>query len=172
MVHDERKHSASVHRLRLGFLCKFATIPKWRSFNFNGHVILHFSRMQDSIALSSAEAELKSTCKGLSEALGLRELVEFLTDQDCSLEHLTDASACLGILKRSGCGRVKHLAVRQLWCQEVLRRPRTSTRKIPRDENPADLLCSVQTQESLGRSLSLLHFKSWHDAEQSEGGGT
>ena len=69
--------------------------------------------MQDTIALSSAEAELKSTCKGVSEALGLREICEFLTGRACILEHLTDASAYLGILNRTGSGRVKHLTVRQ-----------------------------------------------------------
>ena len=115
--------------------------------------------MQDTIALSSAEAELKSSCKGLSEALGLTAHVGFLTNRDCKLEHLTDASACLGILQRSGCGRVKHLTVRQLWCQEVFKRPNASTRKIPRSENPSDLLCSVQTQASVSRNLSRMRFQ-------------
>ena len=133
---------------------------------FNGHVILHFSRMQDTIALSSAEAELKATCKGLSETLGLRELAEFVTGQPCAVEHLTDASACLDILKRSGAGRIKHLTVRQLWCQEVFRRAQTSTAKIPRVENPADLLCSTQTCESLSRNLSLMAIeRGLNDAE-------
>ena len=126
--------------------------------SFNGHVILHYSRMQDTIALSSAEAELKATCKGLSEVLGIRELVQFMTDRPCAVEHLTDASACLGILKRAGCGRIKHLTVRQLWTQEVFRRPHTQTRKIPRVSNPADLLCSTQTTESQGRNLDLMGF--------------
>ena len=126
---------------------------------FNGHVILHFSRMQDTVALSSAEAELKATCKGLSETLGLRELAEFIAGQPCAVIHLTDASACLGILKRAGSGRIKHLTVRQLWCQEVFRRALTSTEKVPRSENPADLLCSVQTRESLSRNLGLMAVK-------------
>ena len=129
---------------------------------FNGHVILHFSRMQDTIALSSAEAELKATCKGLSETLGLRELAEFVTGQPRAVEHLTDASACLGILKRSGAGRIKHLTVRQLWCQEVFRRAQTITAKIPRAENPADLMCSCQTGDGLTQKLASLGFATAH----------
>ena len=41
-------------------------------------VVSHYCRMQDAVALSSGEAELKSTCKGLAEGLGLQELASFL----------------------------------------------------------------------------------------------
>ena len=125
---------------------------------FNGHTVLHFCRMQDTIALSSGEAELKATCKGLTEALGLREVVEFLFSRPCSIVHSTDASACVGMLKRAGAGRVKHLTVRQLWCQEVFRREDTCTRKVSRDDNPADLMCSGQTRETLTAKLAGLGF--------------
>ena len=77
--------------------------------------------MQDNIALSSGEAELKATCKGLTEGLGLRELVVFLMQTECVLEHWTDASACVGMLRRAGAGRVKHLTVRQLWCPAIFK---------------------------------------------------
>ena len=105
--------------------------------------VLHFCRGQDSVALSSGEAELKATCKGLSEAVGLREAIEFLFDVPVHLRHNTDASACHGILKRRGAGTLKHLSVRQLWTQEVVRRPLTTTAKIPRANNLADSMCSI-----------------------------
>ena len=120
---------------------------------------LHFCRLQDSIALSSAEAELKSTCKGLAEALALRELIEFLLQAPCDLEHMTDSSACVGILKRKGAGPVKHLSVRQLWTQEIFNRPGTSTHKVPRSMNPADCLCSIPNAESLRVQLGRMNFE-------------
>ena len=124
-----------------------------------GYTLQHFCRLQDAVALSSAEAELKSTCKGVAEALGIRELVEFLFGRVCPLTHMTDSSACIGILKRKGSGTVKHLSVRQLWTQEIFRRPCTRTVKIARDENPADLLCSLPSGCTLRQHLGAMNFE-------------
>ena len=123
------------------------------------HVVLTYCRTQDSIALSSAEAELKATCKGLTEALGIREVTEFLmSSENVPIEHYTDASACLGILKRRGAGPVKHLAVKQLWVQEVMTRPGTTCVKVGRSLNPADMLCSIPSGEVLSRHLTMMSF--------------
>ena len=90
----------------------------------------------------------KATCKTLAEALGIRELTNFLLHADTALLHHTDATACLGILKRKGAGSVKHLSVRQLWVQEAMTLPKTSTCKIARAANPADFLCSLPQASS------------------------
>ena len=119
----------------------------------------HFSRMQDTVALSSGEAELKSTCKGLAEGLGLQAVAEFLTQGSVQLEHLGDAAAALGILKRHGAGGLKHLSVKQLWVQDILRRPHVSTIKIPRTVNMADALCSMPTVETLQRHMLAMGFR-------------
>ena len=103
---------------------------------YRGHTVAHFCRTQDAIALSSAEAELKASCKGISEALGILELVQFLFPSVCYLIHLTDASANQGILKRKGAGSLKHLSVKQLWCQDIFRRPGASCQKVARAFNP------------------------------------
>ena len=47
---------------------------------YRGHTVAHFCRTQDAIALSSAEAELKASGKGLVEALGLLDLLCFFVD--------------------------------------------------------------------------------------------
>ena len=126
-----------------------------------GCTIAHWCRQQDKIALSSAEAELKSSCKGVAEALGIREIIVFLFQReigqgDCILEHCTDASAAVGIMRRKGSGKLKHLSVRQLWVQEVFAQGFAMTNKIPREENAADLLCSLPTAASLANHLPRL----------------
>ena len=81
-----------------------------------GHVIHHWSRTQANIALSSGEAELNAGAKATSEALHLKQLgseVGF----SMSVNLLGDSSASKGILLRKGCGKVKHLTVKQLWVQ-------------------------------------------------------
>ena len=81
----------------------------------------HWSSSQSNVALSSAEAELNATVKGLSELIGLYHLIEETQKVTVSLILRTDASACKGMLLRHGTGKVKHLSVKQLWAQECVR---------------------------------------------------
>ena len=137
---------------------------------FCGYSIMHWCRMQDAIALSSAEAELKASCKGVQEALGLRTALEFLMNAPLPLDHFTDASATHGIIKRRGAGAIKHLTVRQLWIQEIMKKPGTCSFKIPRAVNPADALCSVGRVDSFNQHLRDMHFECARNPRLSEGG--
>ena len=51
-----------------------------------------------------------------------------------------DSSAALGIVKRAGVGRVRHLAIAQVWVQERVRNGELRIHKLPGENNPADLL--------------------------------
>ena len=99
----------------------------------------HWSRTQQVVALSSAEAELNGICKAAAEGLGARNLSEELLDH-LDVEVLTDASAARGVVQRQGAGRVKHLCIKQLWVQERESAGELKITKIPRAINIADLL--------------------------------
>ena len=103
------------------------------------HALLHWSRTQQLIALSSAEAELNAAIKAGQEGLALKHLAEELGDT-CWVQVLGDSSAADGIVKRSGTGKVKHLSVRQLWLQEKVGQGELEHEKIPRLDNVADAL--------------------------------
>ena len=121
----------------------------------NGEHVIHFwCKMQDRIALSSAEAELKSVCKGYAELIHMRNVVEFLRGAAPSLVSNTDASACRGIMLRQGSGPVKHLSIRQLWVQEAVQDYQVHVQKFRRDENLADFLCSPGKEAMLVIRLS------------------
>ena len=79
---------------------------------YRGAIIAHWSKSQSNIALSSAEAELNATVKGLSELIGLHNLIEETHKVPVNLVICTDASACKGMLLRHGTGKVKHLSVK------------------------------------------------------------
>ena len=49
-----------------------------------------------------------------------------------------DAQAEIGICRRSGIGRVRHLAVGQLWIQERIREKTITLEKVAGEANPAD----------------------------------
>ena len=78
------------------------------------HLVKHWSSTQKVLALSSGEAELAGILKGTSEGLGLRSLCLDL-GMAITLHVRTDSAAAIGICRRAGLGKVRHLAVGQLW---------------------------------------------------------
>ncbi len=118
------------------------------------HVIHHWCRLQDRIALSSGEAELYSGVRGISEVLNLYELIkEWEPKVDLKIEHRIDAEACKGVLLRHGVGQLKHLETKVLWVQENIKNYLIKVIKVPRTENPSDVLASPSDTQSFGRFL-------------------
>ena len=103
------------------------------------HVITHWARTQQLIALSSAEAELNASVKAAQEGMSLVHLEEELGRQ-VIVRLLGDSSANNGIIQRQGSGKVKHLSVRQLWIQQQAELGVCIHTKIPRLLNSADML--------------------------------
>lgn len=80
------------------------------------HLLAHWCKTQQVIALSSAEAELNACVRGVSECIGAFELSREC-GLACSAASKVDASAAKCMILRKGCGKVKHLSTRQLWVQ-------------------------------------------------------
>ena len=102
------------------------------------HCLKTWSSTQATIALSSAEAELYALCKGASQALGAMALLEDFGIK-ASAKLRADSTAAIGIVRRSGLGKVRHLNVRYLWMQEKSK-TEFELDKVLGTENPADLL--------------------------------
>ena len=81
---------------------------------WGSHCFKSWSSTQATVALSSAEAELYALTKGAAQGLGLMTmLADFGTAVECTVH--TDASAAIGIVRRAGFGKLRHLNVRYLW---------------------------------------------------------
>ena len=102
------------------------------------HVLKHWTTTQKVVTLSSGEAELAGVVKAAAEGLGLQSLAADFGVQTKLRVH-ADSSAAIGVCRRSGIGRVRHLAVAQLWVQERLRSGAFSLHKVAGEDNPADL---------------------------------
>ena len=107
---------------------------------FRGALLAHWSKTQSNIALSSGEAELNAAVKGLSETIGLYNLISETWGVTPTAGLCVDASACKGMVLRHGSGKVKHLSVKQLWVQEAVRAFGVQVSRVSRGDNPADLL--------------------------------
>ena len=57
-----------------------------------------------------------------------------------SLTLHSDATAAIGICRRRGLGKIRHLAVADLWVQDKLKCKEFALEKILGADNPADLL--------------------------------
>ena len=114
------------------------------------HLIKMWSRTQALVALSSAEAELYGIVKATAELKGLISLWKDLGIQ-LSGHLLADASAALGILKRRGLGKVRHLNSNYLWVQEVMAKREVEYGKVPGSENTSDLFTKALDGETIDK---------------------
>ena len=103
------------------------------------HLIKSWSATRTTVALSSGEAELSGLVKGAAQAIGLQSVA---VDLGCkwTIVLRSDATAAIGMCRRRGLGKVRHLAVADLWIQDKVKSQELSIEKVPGKENPADLL--------------------------------
>ena len=103
------------------------------------HLLKHWSKTQKKITLSSGEAELGAVVHAFGEVLGIQSIARDL-GVELTPEVHTDSSAAIGICNRCGTGKVRHLAVAQLWVQALVRSKTCRLYTVLGTENPADLL--------------------------------
>ena len=93
------------------------------------HCLKTWTSTQNTIALSSGEAELYALVKGAAAALGIQSLLADLGRQ-ISCKVRADSTAAIGIAFRSGLGKLRHLNVQYLWVQEKLAREQLQVEKV------------------------------------------
>ena len=89
--------------------------------------------------------------KGAQEGLGIKAILADLGLRG-RIQEKSDATAAIGIVARTGLGKVRHLAVADLWVQRAARRGEIEFTKVPGAINPADMLT-----KALDRPLSDQH---------------
>ena len=128
---------------------------------FGSHLIKSWSRTQDSVTLSSAEAELVALGKLAMEMLGVRSMCREwqLSKEGHAGKLFADASAALSIAKRQGAGKLRHINVKSLWLQEKEVQNELSYEKVKGEDNPADGLTKHVRQELAAKYAELVGVK-------------
>ena len=116
-------------------------------------VLKHWSVTQSTVALSSDEAELVGICKGASVSMGLRALCSDLGLEPKIRVH-TDAAAAIGMARRRGLGKVRHLATSDMWIQDRIASRDFRLHKVLGAENPSDILTKAIDRASLCKHLA------------------
>ena len=122
------------------------------------HLIKHWSVTQTTVALSSAEAELTGICRGAIQGLGLQSLCVDL-GIPVKIKILTDAAAAVGICRRRGLGKIRHLATADLWVQDRLKKRDFELVRIAGVDNPADILTKHVAKAILQKHMLNLGLK-------------
>ena len=120
-----------------------------------GHCLKHWSTTQSTVALSSAEAELTGISKGAAQGLGLQSIAADL-GITLAVKVMSDATAAIGISRRRGLGKVRHLATAVLWMQDRIRNGDFSLEKIPGNDNPGDMLTKHVQRELMMKHMTTL----------------
>jgi hypothetical protein len=118
-----------------------------------GRNVKHWSKTQSTIALSSGEAELNGIGQGIAQGLGVQSICRDL-GYDYGLRVHTDATAAIGIARRRGMGKIRHLDTTDLWIQEVVRSGRVELLKVLGAENPADILTKYVERPLIQKMLA------------------
>ena len=105
----------------------------------NGVVIFTSSRGQKSVALSSAEAELNALVSSAADGIYLKRCLEFLVDETVMHECLVDNSAALHLCHRRGPGKLRHIAGKLLWIQDLVAQEELRVKAVGTIHNVADL---------------------------------
>ena len=112
------------------------------------HFLKGWSRTQQCVTLSSAEAELVAMNKTAAEVLGCMSMY---ADLGLEMKGLLygDSSAALAISNRKGCGKLRHINVGQLWLQEKVEQKALAIAKVRGEDNPADLMTKYLTEAKI-----------------------
>ena len=94
---------------------------------------------QATRALSSGEAEYVEMTIGAARGIFTKNLFTEMGVQ-MTVKVCGDSTAAIGICSRLGVGRVRHLDVKYLWLQEKVADREVVTKKVPTNENEADIM--------------------------------
>ena len=101
------------------------------------HCIKSWTITQSVISLSSGEAEYYAMVKGAAVSMGISSMLKEI-GISVELELKCDASAAVGMVKRRGLGKVRHIDVSQLWLQEKVADNVLRITKVNTKENLSD----------------------------------
>ena len=123
-----------------------------------GHCIKHWSKTQSTVSLSSGEAELHGIGSAISQGLGLQAICRDLGFEYEVRVH-SDATAAIGIARRRGLGKVRHLDCTDLWIQQKIRTRSVHLAKILGTENPADIFTKYVDRGLMEKALAKLNLR-------------
>ena len=155
-----------------GHLLECITDADWASSHFsrksvssyslylNGNCVYVSTKLQQSLSLSSCEAEYMASLQGCCDGLFVKALLEEITGSPVKLVHRTDNSAARAIIGKQGSGRLRHVDLAYLWLQSVASKGLVIEKPIGTKYCPPDLGTKNHSRKRQQLLLGLLGFVS------------
>ena len=117
---------------------------------WSGQFVKAWSKMMGVLALSSGESELAAVVRAGTVGLGLQSILsDFGLCGHVAIK--SDGTAALGMVHRFGLGKVRHMAVGDLWFQHHVRPGKIRVSKMSGLEIPSDARTKYFGPEPLQR---------------------
>ena len=111
------------------------------AFMLNGAAVSWASKTQQTVALSTAEAEYMAVCAATQEAIHLRQLLQELGYPQDTTKIYEDNQPCIFIANNPATStRTKHIDIRALFVRERIKRGEIILAYLPTEEMIADSL--------------------------------
>ena len=114
-----------------------------------------WSRTQQTVSLSSAEAELYALTTGVAEDMVTTHLLQELGHEVILMNHVDSQSAKAWASKR-GLGRMKHVMLKYMYVQDAVGKKLTNLAYINTKQNKADLMTKCHTSEAHKRCCAMM----------------
>ena len=119
------------------------------------HAIKTWSSTQSVIALSTGEAEMYAINKTAASGMGGNSILHDL-GVNLDLRVFTDATTGKSLVTRRGLGKVRHIAVNELWLQSHVQAKSITIVKTKNKFNPSDILTKHSGGHIIFMDLGLL----------------
>ena len=116
------------------------------------HGIRYWATTQSTLSLSSGESDLHGIAKGIENGIGFQSMARDIGIHRKLRVH-SDATAAIGIARRRGLGKLKHLDVEDLWIQHKVRSKQVDLVKVDGKVNPADIFTEYVEHAILSKAL-------------------
>ena len=122
-------------------------VVQWRNATLTA-----WSRTQQTVSLSSAEAELYAFTTGVAKGMVTKHLLQELGPEVILMNHADSQSAKAWASKR-GLGRMKHVMLKYMYVQDVVKKKLTNLAYINTKQNKPDLMTKCHTSEAHTREV-------------------
>ena len=126
---------------------------------YGKHCLNHWSKTQSTLSFSAAESELHGIANGIQVALGMETMCTDL-NMIKPLRIHSVAMAAVGIAKRSGLAKLRHLDVEVFWVQENMGDKQVESCKVRGTDYPADLSTTYVDATILNKALKEMGLRS------------
>ena len=106
-----------------------------------------WSRTQQTVSLSSAEAEFFALTTGVAEGMVTKHLLQDLGHEVILMNHVDSQSSKAWACKR-GLERMKHVMLKYMYVQDVVEKKLTNLAYINTKQNKIDLMTKCHTSEA------------------------